>query len=547
MAMQRRDFLKALAGIGGINVLGAAGQLPFIRNASAAAPNFNDYKALVCIFLYGGNDTFNMLVPMGSDPLKGYDLYAKTRGGLAVKNVDLGLDQITTNGSNLNQGVLGSAAANPYNVNFSQSSAYKKGVYPLTAKNINLGVNGVMPELAQLFMDNKATILANTGTLVRPVTRSEIKAGDAELPLFLFAHNHQQRELQTGQANNLNDIGWAGKIADNWNNINQGNPLGLNISYAGNDRMLIGKKTSPLVLKVGTPPYISHLKEGIRDSNDDRHALFTALAGIQASTDRLDFNAANTPTTQEPFKDLYNRKLLKSLSTFDKLNQSWSNLQLDFTTTGPYGEALFDTPTQQQLGFSNPLRGELITQLEAVSKMIHLGASGGFGEGYNRQIFFVQLSGFDNHASQAADHPRLLRELSLGLWKFQKAMEELGYADQVTSFTMSDFGRTLSYNGDGTDHAWGAHQLVIGGNGKRAAGHLNGGKLIGELPSLELSGDDDYSNKGRIIPTMAQDQVNAALTQWLGADQSLINSIFPNLSNFQTTEDLKSAYAKIFV
>ena len=126
-------------------------------------------------------------------------------------------------------------------------------------------------------------------------------------------------------------------------------------------------------------------------------------------------------------------------------------------------------------------------------------------------------------------------------------MEELGHADQVTSFTMSDFGRTLSYNGDGTDHAWGSHQLVMGGYGSASSGCLDGGKLLGELPSLQLAGDDDYSDKGRIIPTLAQDQINAALTQWLGVEQDLMRSLFPNLVHFQTTDDFESAYAKLFV
>ena len=544
MATQRRDFLKALAGM---SALGATGHLMLPNHAVAAAPGFDDYKALVCIFLYGGNDAFNMLVPLGSDPFRGYTPYADIRGSLAVANEDLGLEQVTTNGGNLNQGILGGGEANPYNLNFNQTSAYTRGLYPLTEKGVNLGVNGVMPELAQLFMDDRLTILANTGTLVRPVSRSEIRAGNAELPLFLFAHNHQQRELQTGQANNLNDIGWAGKIADNWSNINQGNPLGLNISYAGNDRLLIGQQTSPLVLKAGAPPAIHHLRESAGNAYDDRRALFKALAGIQGTTGRLDFDAVNTSSTADPFKDLYNRKLLKSLSTFDQLNQSWSTVQIDYTSTGPYGEALFDVPSTQQLGFNNSIKGQLINQLEAVSKMIHLGASGNLGAGYNRQIFFVQLSGFDTHASQAADHPLLLRELSLALWKFQKAMEELGHADRVTSFTMSDFGRTLSYNGDGTDHAWGSHQLVMGGYGSASAGRLDGGKLLGKLPSLQLAGDDDYSDKGRIIPTLAQDQVNAALTQWLGVDQDLMRSLFPNLSHFQTTGDFESAYANLFV
>ncbi|MBV2089311.1 MAG: DUF1501 domain-containing protein [Candidatus Thiodiazotropha sp. (ex Ctena orbiculata)] len=542
MAMHRRGFLKSLASLGCISSMGS---LALPRQAVAAAPDFNDYKALVCIFLYGGNDAFNMLIPTSTDANKGYDPYAEARGSLAVNNSDLGISQVTTNSGNLNQGVLGAGQQNPYNQNLDQNTAYTGGIYPLSDKGIDLGVNGVMPELAQLIIDNRTSILANSGTLVRPVTRDEIIDHRADLPVYLFAHNHQQRILQTGQANNLNDIGWAGKIADQWHNINQNSPLGLNISYAGNDRMLIGNSSSPLVLNPGNVPKIYHLS-GDNNTNSDRRALFNALAGIEGSTTRVQFGADRTDRVTEPFRTLYNSKELNAVATFDQLKQSWDSLEINYATTGSYGETLFDIPTAQQLGFNQPIRGNLIRQLEAVAKMVHLGASGNLGAEFNRQIFFVELGGFDTHASQASQHPLLLRELSLGLWKFQKAMEELGYADSVTSFTMSDFGRTLSFNGDGTDHAWGSHQLVMGGYGSGDSGTLRGGEMIGELPEMLLSGNDDYSNKGRMIPTLSQDQVNAPLTQWFGVDQSQISNLFPNIRNFQTGTGIETAFAPIF-
>ncbi|MCG7902657.1 DUF1501 domain-containing protein [Candidatus Thiodiazotropha endoloripes] len=543
MAMHRREFLKSLASLG---CIGSVGSLAIPRQATAAAPDFNDYKALVCIFLYGGNDAFNMLIPTSTDANKGYEPYADARGNLAVNNTDLGIAQVTTNSGNLNQGVLGAGQQNPYNQNLNQSTAYTRGIYPLSGKGIDLGVNGVMPELAQLIIDNRTSIFANSGTLVRPVTRDEIIDNSAELPVYLFAHNHQQRILQTGQANNLNDIGWAGKIADQWHNINQNSPLGLNISYAGNDRMLIGNSSSPLVLNPGNVPKIHHLS-GDSNTNTDRRALFNALAGIEGSTTRLDFGADRTDSVSDPFRTLYNNKEINAVATFDQLKQSWDSLDINYATTGSYGEALFDIPTAQQIGFSQSIRGNLIRQLEAVAKMIHLGASGNLGAEFNRQIFFVELGGFDTHATQASQHPLLLRELSLGLWKFQKAMEELGYADSVTSFTMSDFGRTLSFNGDGTDHAWGSHQLVMGGYGSGESGTLRGGAMIGDLPEMLLSGNDDYSNKGRMIPTLSQDQVNAPLTQWFGVDQSQIPTLFPNIRNFQTGGGIETAFAPIFV
>jgi uncharacterized protein (DUF1501 family) len=548
MVMHRRDFLKRASALGGLGLLGPLGQLSYPRSCQAAAPDFSDYKALVCIFLYGGNDTLNMLVPYGSAPGKGYSDYATVRGNLAVADNDLGLTAVTSNNTNLNRGSLGAGSANPYNVNQTHGAAYTRGLYPLSGKGIDLAVNGVMPELAQLIVDNRVSILANCGTLVEPVSRDDIIAGGGRLPKFLFAHNHQQQELQTGRADDLSYIGWAGRIADVWNNINSGNPLGLNLAYLNNDHMMVGRNSSPLVLKADAPPDVSHLRAGQgSDDSDDRRALFNALAGAGGSTSRLAFNSHNTPTTGDYFKDHYNRLLLKSISTFEDLDNSWQTAQLSFSTTDPYGQDLFSFPTKDQLGFFNNINGQLIRQLESVTKMIHMGASGLLGAGYNRQIFLVQMNGFDNHASQAQDHPLLLRELSLGLWKFQQAMEELGYAQQVTTFTMSDFGRTLTRNEDGTDHAWASNQLVMGGVGDRSTGNLDGGKLFGTLPDLQLGGPDDYGEKGRYIPTTAQEQVNAAVARWFGVDDSLMRTLFPNLVNFQSGSEFDSAFMDLFV
>ncbi|MEW7995984.1 MAG: DUF1501 domain-containing protein [Candidatus Thiodiazotropha endolucinida] len=547
MVMHRRDFLKHATVMGGLGLLAPLGQLTYTSPCLAAAPDFSDYKALVCIFLYGGNDTFNMLIPYGDTPGKGYMEYASIRRDLAVADRDLDLSSVTTGNTNLNRDNLGSGSANPYNANQSQSTAYTRGLYPLTAKGIDLAVSGVMPELAQLIVDNRVSIVANTGTLVEPVSRADTIAGGAELPKFLFAHDHQQRELQTGRADDLGHIGWAGRIADAWNDINAENPLGLNLSYFNNDLMMVGRNSSPLVLKADNPPSIGHLRAGVNRYRDDRRALFKALAGAQGNTNRLDFNTANTASTGDHFKGLYNRLLLKSLSTFDFLNSSWQAIQMDFATPDSYGRELFSIPTNQQLGFTTNISGVLIRQLASVTKMIHMGASGILGADYNRQIFLVRLGGFDTHAGQAEHHPLLLRELSLALWKFQMAMEELGYSQQVTTFTMSDFGRTLTNNGDGTDHAWASNQLVMGGLGDHSPGSLDGGKLFGTPPDLQLGGSDDYGDKGRYIPTTAQDQVNAAIAQWFGVDDSLMQSLFPNLVNFQTGADYESAYIRLFV
>lgn len=522
--MNRRKFMQLLAAGGASSTLGSVGQLALMNQAVAATPGFSEYKALVCVFMLGGNDGFNMLIPSDASHAD----YQAIRAALAVQKNDLVLSSIS---SAMHNGTMGSGAANPYNVNQTQEKAYTKGFYDLNSKGINLGVNGVMPEFAQLVTDDKLSIIANSGNMVAPVTRDQIKNKTANLPLFLFAHNHQQRALQTGQADNLDGIGWAGKIADNWAGVNNNSPLGLNISYSGNNRMLIGDSTSPLVLNPGTPNTFRDMEVNKGTFYDERRALFKELIAIGKNKD--------------PFQQLSAGLLDRSMNNFDLLSGTWKSKEITYSTKGSYGERLFEVPSADTLGFQDGINKGFIPRMETVAKMIELGAKDDFNTGnYERQIFFVGLGGYDTHAGQAGGHSKLLRELSLGLWKFQKAMEELGHADKVTTFSMSDFGRTLSINaGEGTDHAWGSHHFVMGGAGNNASGSLNGGNMIGTLPDLNPDGPDDYSDKGRIIPTTSQDQVSASICKWFGVNESQIPQIFPNLSNFETTSgDINSAY-----
>lgn len=519
-SFNRRDFIRALVGASATGALGSMGQLTLMREAAAAAPTFTDYKAMVCIFLYGGNDSFNMFIPNGADNKKGYSNYQSIRGNLAVANNALNENSI-----------------NDYHVDGTHESAYLKGLYSLASEGIDLGINGVMPEVAQLVKAKKASIIGNVGNLVSPVTRSQVQADTANLPLFLFAHNHQQRALQTGQGNNLNDVGWAGRIADNWTGINSASPAGLNISYAGNDRMMIGKDTVPLAIRPGSPPKYMGMRKNHNTQETERRALFKALAGMENSSPTLSFNNTSTFTTNDPFKSFYGSAKRKSLDVFDLLSTAWDNHTVSYARKDIYGGDLFSVPDKSTTGFGDEIGGGLISELEAVAKMIDIGAKNAFSAGaeHNRQIFMIKLGGFDTHSAQASKHPLLLRQLSLALGKFQNAMEELGHANKVTTFTMSDFGRSLSNNGDGTDHAWGAHHIVMGGDGSLGAGNLNGGKMLGTLPDLTLDGDDDFNAQGRIIPSLAQDQLNASICRWFGVDNTLMPTIFPNLTNFALT------------
>ena len=535
--LNRRQFLKLLARGGTAGALGTIGGVSFLKEAVADTPDFSDYKALVCIYCDGGNDSFNMLLPTQAQR---YANYRDGRASIAVSDTDLNLAAVSTD---IKNGTLGKGSANPYNVNLKEDTAYLKGYYDLSAKGINLGVNGVMPELAQLITDNKATIIANTGTLIEPTTRSSILNKSANLPVFLFAHNHQRRILETGQAAVLETTGWAGKLADEWSQINNNSSLGLNMSYASNSSLMKGKYSRAMALN-NNPRFYSQMRNSFNSENDTRRAIFRALSGFpaEASSSQIAFDSL-PHTNDNPFKRLFGAISESSMSSIDTLTHAWESNTVTYASTGSYGEDLFSQLTGSDVGFDQTANSTLFSNLETVAKMIDLGVKDAFASGkYNRQIFLVDLGGFDTHSGQVNNHPLLLRELSLGLWKFQKALEELGHEKKVTTFSMSDFGRTMSINGDGTDHGWGGHQIVMGGAGDNTSGNLNGGKIIGDLPDLTVGGPDDYSDKGRIIPTTSQDQVNATICKWFGVEESFISTMFPNLSNFETTPgDISSA------
>ncbi|MDQ7058181.1 MAG: DUF1501 domain-containing protein [Ghiorsea sp.] len=526
--MDRRHVLKMGLTAGAAGVVGSVLPLPMMREALAANPGFPSYKATVCILLHGGNDALNMLVPTSATAGSGYGTYQALRSGagLAVNNVDLNLPVTFPTG-----GVLASGAGSPYYAAANASGStlhncYRKGVYDLsTSKGIPLGVNGLMPELARLITDNKASIIANVGTLVEPITRNEYLNNLKRKPLFLYAHNHQRRAIETGIGDNLSAEGWAGRIADDWGNVNANPNFGLNYSYAGGGRLQMGALTAPMQLRNGAPTAFKGL-DITKTSDVNRRAAFKAL--ISQATD--------------PFKSLYSRMLNDSMGAVDQLRANWPATSSFAAVTNAYGAPLFSLPNLTTTGLGVHISNNLIPQMESVAEMINIGRN---TLGLKRQFFVVQLGGFDTHADQVSKHPLLLRELSTALYDFQMAMESLGIANEVTSFTVSDFGRTSTVNNNGTDHAWGSNQLVIGGDGTALSPLIGGGTMMGTLPNLTPGGIDDASTKGRMIPTIATDQYAASIARWFGVDDALMPNVFPNLANFGTLGATGTAYLPI--
>ncbi len=489
----------------GVAALGVPSLLMPQTLSAAESGGFSDYKALVCVFLAGGNDSLNMVIPTQREGGNGYDNYARIRGSLGMAYEDLG------SGLNDTGTLLSSGSGNPYYVDGKNTTAYQKGLYFLNeGEEKPFGINGMMPEVAQLINEKSAAVIANMGTLVTPVTRDEIQQRRAVLPKFLFAHNHQQNELQFGRSDVTKSYGWAGKLHDNWQGVNGGNLLGMNISYAGNKPLLKGADGRPLVLDARRVFDYSGMGNASSQEQADRRQMYETLHRMEM---------------RNQFRSLYNRMIGHSFDLTSVLKEIEASVPSYGSASGPYGEAVFDVPNTQVLGMDRRIGGGLIRQMEAVAKMISYGKANGL----KRQIFFVQLGGFDTHGSQAVKHSVLLREVSLALYKFQKAMEAMDMSEQVTSYTLSDFARSVSINGDGTDHAWGGHALVLGGA-------VDGGKMYGELPDLTLGGPDDYSSKGRMIPKIASDQYQSTLAKWFGVDDGLMTTLFPNIDNFSTRD-----------
>lgn len=480
-SFSRRNFIKAGLGGTAISAISSSNAMAWLQPSS--------YKALVVVFLAGGNDAFNMVIPHGSDPDTGYPAYRNSRADFSVAEHDLGTF---------------TAGSNPYAQGTnSDQEAYLKGSYRFD--HLDIGINAMMPELAQLLSDEKAAIVANVGTLVEPVTKQTLLS--ARLPPFLYAHNHQQRALQTGWADNLNASGWAGRMAELWSSSSQpgfngGSPLGLNVSLAGETRLMASASKRPVVLAPGELALF-----------DDNYAGFNT--GI--------FKTLNSPGHSDPIQRQLRNANREAAIISELLTENRSRLNDFSSLNDPYGNPLFSVPGPAQLQMQGELRGTLLSAAHSAAQLIDLGRN---TLGLDRQVIYIELGGFDTHADQLNQHPALLRELSLAMWSFQAAMDALNMGENVTLCTLSDFGRSLGNNGDGTDHGWAGHNLVMGGA-------VNGGTMIGSMPDLSLGGDSDTGLKGRMIPGIAIDQYLATLCHWLGVSDQENAELFPNLDNFR--------------
>ena len=481
--ISRRQFIRraACAGVGTMAMTSAISQLRFM-NAAVAQSSISSYKALVCIFLQGGNDSNNLIIPTIQSQ---YNNYA------AIRTPVLAIPQST---------ILGVTSLNP------DGNTY--------------GLHPSCPELHTLFGEGKLAFLFNTGTLVYPITRAQYLAGTVKQPPQLFSHADQQTQWQTSIPDQPPTTGWAGRVSDLLNSVQPNAPISLMVTLAGANTFEVGNIVSQY--SVSTSGAVNLSLPGTPSGGASANRLPTMM------------NILGLPYTNLQAQ-AYAGVVEQAINTGALLNKAISNTASATFWTNPFPVKI--TPPEGGAAFNSTLS----PQLEMVARLIAAGntpvSQGGFG--MLRQIFFVQVGGYDLHTGQTnysandpsnvlqGAHTNLLAELSQSMYAFQRAMEQLGLSNNVTSFTCSDFSRTFPSNGAGSDHGWGSHHLILGGA-------VKGQMTYGQFPVQTINGPND-TNTGRWIPTTAIDEYFATLATWFGVDSANLATVFPNLGRFSSS------------
>lgn len=448
--IKRRHLLK-IAAAGGVAY--AFGRLPEAVHAQvvgADAP-FADYKALVCVFLFGGNDSWNMVVPRSAAE---YAAYQRSRQNLAIPQGEL----------------------LPINPLSPDPGGAQFGLHPSLA------------EIATLFeQDQACAIVANVGPLLAPTTKQQYLAQSVPLPPQLFSHNDQQDQWHSLKGRATSKTGWAGRLADALGG-QAAQSIALNISLSGQTLFQAGATSVPYTMGITGPVTFAGLGESDAYTIA-RRGGFENVIGAPYGT-----------VYERSFAQVQQRALAAAQGINDALTTVRAPNPSPFATAFP----------------SSPLGTQLRTVAELIAVRDRLQVT--------RQIFFVATGGFDTHDDQAQEQPGLLANVSQCMSAFYRATVEMSVASSVTAFTQSDFGRTLTSNGDGTDHAWGGIQLVAGGA-------VRGREMYGRYPVLEIGAATDVGG-GRMIPALSSDQYAATLARWFGVADAQLPVVAPHIGSF---------------
>jgi uncharacterized protein (DUF1501 family) len=465
MKKSRRDFLRNSAcALGGVALASSLESFGIVHALTPQAAT--DYRALVCIFLNGGNDGNNTIVDL-----------------------------------NQYNGPAGSTTTGYSNVRAASGLAIAEGsLLPVSpASGGSYGFHPNMTQVRDLFNQGSLAVVSNVGPLVEPLTKTTYQNGTGKKPLQLFSHSDQVGLFQTSIANVVSQTGWGGRVADSLVGLNGSATFPQNISIAGINLLLTGVSTRQLA---------------VADSN-------TSLANV------LQLTLAGTSSEQA-----------NKLVAFNELRNHDRNFTLVKAASDTRTSAI---QTDQALSTVNPILTTVFPntsigrQLLQVARLIKASTDPAAGINMKRQIFFTQIGGFDTHSGEIAAQANLLTQVSAAMKAFYDATVELGVSTKVTTFTLSDFSRTLQPAGSGaavgSDHAWGNHHLVMGGA-------VNGNRLFGTYPTLALGGPNDTDSgsnpRGRWIPTTSVEQYAATLATWYGLPQVDLPAVFPLIGRFAT-------------
>jgi uncharacterized protein (DUF1501 family) len=485
MKQNRREFLKKSSCALGMVTLatqvehfGLMSALAQKTEDSNGASVPNDYRALVCVFMAGGNDGNNTVIPNHSDAsLSNYSTYfnARSVAGLALAQNSL-LPISVPSMNNLSYGL------NP---------------------SLGTVMGGVNNGIHELWAQNKMAIVANTGTLVRPMTRAQYQSNSVQKPFQLFSHSDQVSQYQSGRSDRQSFTGWGGRISDRRTSAdNPGGLVPMITSINGAQLFTAGQTTLPLAINNAGTRLSDVLNPQGYDTSAASQARLAAFNQLRMQDLSSNYVAAASHITDQAIK------ANQALATFQEVTIAFPN-----TSIG--------------------------NQLKQVARLIKKRTD----LSVNRQIFYVQLGSFDTHNGQLLGQGNLLSQFSQAVRSFYDEMTAQGMQNQVTTFTMSDFARTLNPAGSGanvgSDHAWGNHLFVIGGA-------VLGGNFYGTptsngtpYPTLTMNGPDDADSganaRGRWIPTTSVEQYAATLARWYGLPEADMTTVFPNLANFPNT------------
>jgi uncharacterized protein (DUF1501 family) len=446
-AASRREFLKRSSAL---SIAGAAA--PWAMNLAAmgeaAAQSADDYKALVCVFLFGGNDHGNTIIPYDA---ASYAEYARLRSSLALPRDTL--------------------AATLLSPSVALDGGRQFALAPTLAA------------LKPVFDSGRLAPVMNIGPLIEPTTKAQYAARSVELPPKLFSHNDQQSVWQASLAEGATS-GWGGRMGDVFMAGN-GQSTFTAVSVSGNAVFLSGREVSQYQVSSAGSVAINGIGSNLYGSPAAAQALRSLITTV--------------PSDNHLMRQAYVAVTQRSITADSSLRGALAGaapLPTTFPATG--------------------LGGQLSMVARMIAARSQLGAK--------RQVFFVSLGGFDNHDLLLTAHPALLQQVGDAMAAFYQATVDLGVATNVTTFTASDFGRTLASNGDGSDHGWGSHHFVMGGA-------VRGQRFFGAVPALGDGGPDDVG-QGRLLPTTSVDQLAGTFAAWMGLSPGQVEGVVPGIGNF---------------